>query len=141
MSTRVTRTACAWQPGSTWTSTECRSEPTRPGATPPPSLSHRWGPRGQRGKGCPRCRSKQRVSPLWTQGWTPSAPTLCCITPPTACGLPDTPHRPGVSWCPALRASDPAGPLGQTPSCPVGAQALPRALCTPSRCLLNPRSL
>ena len=46
-----------------------------------------------------------------------------------------------MSRCPALRASDSADPLGQTPSCPVGAQALPPALCTPSRCLLNPRSL
>ncbi|XP_040109766.1 tetra-peptide repeat homeobox protein 1-like [Oryx dammah] len=77
-------------------STECRSEPTRPGATPPPSWSHRWGPRGQRGQGCPGSRSKQGVSPLRTQGWTPGQPCAvsarqphpACLTPPTAPGIP-----------------------------------------------------
>nr|XP_059856615.1 tetrapeptide repeat homeobox protein 2-like [Delphinus delphis] len=60
---------------------------------------------------CPGSRSKQGVSRVRTQGWTPSPPQPCAIKPSKRIrpGL----TSPVVSPCPDLRASEPADLSGR----------------------------
>ena len=113
------------------------SRPPRghPSALPEPPL----GTARPEGPGLPRVPQQARGLPAADPGLDPGS-TVCCITAPAASGLPDAPHRPG---CPGAQPSGPLtrGASRADPFLPRGCPSPAPALCAPSRCLLNPRSL